>query len=187
MKLSRLFLAALIAGLFVSPSAHAVTASYYDVEAYNKNHLYGFEHDYLVDGVLENNKQILITYTATNVSPAFLLAQGNVAPGSLNLTALRTNLGSWFPLSTSYVFTETNSLNHTGTLTDTILIKNVSGFSETFAAYFLSIIKQVGCGSVVGVTAEISSVPLPPAFLLFASGLVALGGFAARKKANGSV
>jgi hypothetical protein len=203
MKLSRLFLAALIAGLFVSPGAHALALptsvdcpvgssplGSCGITRYDQPRFLGLaqEHDFMVSGVLENNTQILITYTATNVltSPLFYLTQGSAAPGSL-IGDVRNSISSWnvstWPaMSTSYVFTPTGLL--TGTLVDTILIKNTSGKAEAFAAYFLSVIAQFGCNPSVGVTAVISSIPLPPAILLFGSGLMGLAGFSKSRKAR---
>jgi hypothetical protein len=80
------------------------------------------------------------------------------------------------------------------TLTDTFVIQNSSMSNENFTLTIKGIAdakKQAAetngqpCNCALGYTVEsykVSSVPLPPTFLLFGSGLIALAGFSVSKK-----
>lgn len=133
-------------------------------------------YDYTVSGVLKKMTEISITFEAKGVKKDFDLDAGKAPPATLPKGVYPT----LFLSDLKVVPTTSHKKNYFYTLT----IENWTDKVESFTARFYAIIKQ-GQGGGVKIRYEASAVPLPPSFLLFASGLIALAGFAAYKKVGG--
>ncbi len=171
MKLSHLLVATLVAGLaFVSDAS----AANYGTTA----------------GLLDPNYQVVITYSGLPAGTLFDQSSYGIDGTTYTVTSHTTPTGSLtaaYSLDSSYKYTSLppNTLpvlvtaSITGT-TGIATIKNLSPTAVNFFSFF------TGVQGLSGITANavISQVPLPPAFVLFASGLIALAGFSMYKKAS---
>jgi hypothetical protein len=201
MKSFRFLAAALIAGLAFAPSAHATSvidlsgvsggSGYYTAISTSGGYVYfgvapGSSVLDTLSGNLAPDKEITISYTYLNLSPTYVGATVNGSNGTVGPTASVGALdGSGFvPLTTDPVTVTALPIIVTaglGPVSGTTVIENLSStLSATFSSAFQAV-ATTGPGELV-VSYNETSVPLPPAFLLFATGLAALAAFGAYKK-----
>ena len=191
MNFSQLFTAALIAGLALSSSANATnvdltrpTYSLGEIEAgpavnftaptinANGNNLeYG-----RVSGSLAADTKVVFTYTIsgnTNNSGKLFA----YSPYDSGLTASSNGQGNSTAYAPLVTLLANLSTPETGPKVGTATIKNSSSSAIKFIVYFLS-----NQASLNIKTSYVASAPLPPAVILFASGLLSLVGFASYRK-----
>jgi hypothetical protein len=184
MKLSELFAAVLTAGLLLSSSAYAAGVTLVPISVpvgtvgptsviapttthYSSDSISGFLYD--ISGVLDPDTTLSLTLTATPVYEAGVLTD--------------TTTGANAPIPKFGKIGLGDAVN--GELLKTITISNLTGAAEDFNAYFAAVIVAVKSGLVTISYKTASTVPLPPAALLFVSGLAVLAAFAARRRIFG--
>jgi hypothetical protein len=197
MKLSHLFIATLVAGLVASTGANAVIVTEPNVtltngsSSSNTQTITGSDfYNYSENGTLAPETQVIFTYVATNVQNVLLHEEAagvgaNGAPPLLFNPSQPSSQSSpqisgALPVLLTAYFTPT--VPGVGTLTGQITLQNLTNSVKDFSAIFVSFLTMAAGGGRVLVSAQASSVPLPPAVLLFASGLIAMAGFGAYKK-----
>jgi hypothetical protein len=204
MKISHLFIAALIAFLGFSASAEAASYGYtFSPVAVTKatyspkqvrSSLTGVsganDYTFTEAGTLAKNTKVTYTFTATNVLADSFYFESNLGTvGGTTKTLLFSSGGSstltvgGLPVLLTAAFTSTSST--LGTLVGTIVLTNMTTSIKNFAANFVAYLTQVS--GTITVTAFTSPVPLPPAAWLFISGLVVLAGFATYKRVRGQI
>ena len=128
---------------------------------------------YTYTGSLQNNTELTFTFFDT----------GRLLTGPLTSTG---TLGAMtFTSVAAMNSTTTNGASPVFVLSSlspnvafgSVVFENRSGVAESFTALFSGV--HFGAGSI---TTAVASVPLPPAMILFASGLIALAGFGAYRK-----
>lgn len=185
----RFFSMLAVAVLAFSPSAQAIEIGTLDVPVSVDSGSYalmassGIATDE-VHGYLASLSKIDMTYTLSG--NAFLVsAAANSSGASAGFTS--TNVGgvvNTYPISpvlSSLPVFVTANINAYGNVV-TLVVTNLSEAAVEFSSYFAAII-AASCNGVM-MSYQVSSVPLPPALLLFASGLAGLAGFSRVKKAR---
>ena len=199
MKFSRFLVAAIVVGLAFGSSANAATVNSSTVGSLptpsgsystSGTGAFGSIADTL-SGSLNPNTQITILYTYTNLNPAYLIetATGSNGLGQAISSLVATdNGGAYTQLSNNHTSTSASlpilATANFSQNNGTVVFKNLSsteaaGFSSVFNSIFLG-----NGGASILVSYNITNVPLPPALILFASGLIALAGFSMYKKAS---
>jgi hypothetical protein len=123
-------------------------------------------------------------------------AAGSSAAFSLNHPADTIGL-TWGTIDTYNTLTLTDSLNNVFAITGTDILNNFVSLGLDQGISQLDVVIHDGVGSITTAVltssrnsfeaGNFSAVPLPPTFLLFASGLIALAGFAVYKKARSQI
>lgn len=201
MKLSHLFVAALVASFALASSAGAATVppSSFGAPLSNATSPGFGEYDIpqgafsLLDsvvGYLAPNTKITFTYTVAKPLPYILTVNASGANSDGSATASGAYVDETaFPTQVSstvaalpIIVTAGFNANAVGTTIIENFSSLIASFTSSFAAYLLSPI----AGTSLHVDWVISSVPLPGAFLLFGSGLAALAGVGAHKRSRRS-
>jgi len=193
MKISRLFAGVLMAGMLLSSASFAATVDIPGILSNGDSHTYHSNsmgsgkvtYDYIVKGVLSAKTQIVLTLTvelnkyATIISDSVKTRFGTDS-GSTGYNRHIAELKMFFTAFTPSAF-QTNG----NTLTTSLTIANTSSTYLAFAGEInamIELIKRCGGKGLITLSYNVTSTPLPASLLLFASGLTALGGFAARKR-----
>ncbi len=204
MKFSKFFAAAaLIAGVVFSAKADAVsyTDTYSDVsvssgtyatETLLANRLTsGFTgYNFSESGTLAAHTAVTFTYAATNVfaQSYFEFVTGTLDGATESISfdgdALSPLVVGALPLLVEASYAGTGIVAPLGALSGRITLQNLSSVAVDFGAYFKSVV--LGDNSQLTVTAITSSIPLPPAVLLFGTALVGTGLARFRKVRKGA-
>jgi hypothetical protein len=206
MKLARLFAAALVVGFAFISSAQALPIPGSTLASPSDNGDYG-NYDVtapasklttdILTGYLATNSMITITYTAKGVDPKYVSINATGANGLGQTTASVYAKGSplavytdptidtYAPFPLLIVSTAGIDL---GLGEGKVMITNLSStMVANISSVFKILVSRGSDGEAFNVSWNVTSVPLPPAFLLFASGLIALVGFSLYKRAYGRV
>jgi hypothetical protein len=210
MKLSPLFAAAILAGVAFAPNAQASDVNFngpnYNMGtvatgqtgtiATNPKTVTGGAEYALASGTLSPDTEIVFTYTGIpgTTAPKVLTAIGTYIDSGLTYYTTSQDNGSGaitvaysidpgLPPGVTVLSGSLPVLVTANIGSGKTVIENLSSLDVSFSSY----LKATRGLSGITATYNVSSVPLPPAFLLFASGLIALAGFAAYKKAGSQV
>jgi hypothetical protein len=207
MKLSHLFAMALVVGFAYVPSAQAVAVdpcpSFFGspnvmplgtlvAPASGCYHVNESTADLNVhdamDGSLAPNTMITITYSYAGLSPWLLSVDANGANGEgasvVSVSAISGDSGSVVDSSSVNPFIIVLAKLDLDNSLGIAIIKNLSSVSASFHSIFNAEIDNPTYGGNVLVSYGVTPVPLPPAFLLFASCVIALAGFSMYRKAR---
>jgi hypothetical protein len=143
-----------------------------------------------MNGTLAANSEVTFTYNYTGLTPAALsmtgigsnsggLAYTSVSGFNSNGTLLYGTQNQSTSSPTLPIFVTASLTPSSGTASTTIV--NASSSSVNFSSIFQDIIFSISSGALTS-SYKVSAVPLPASLVLFASGLLALAGFAAYRK-----
>ena len=140
--------------------------------------------EYVLQGLLASNTKIVFDYLASASGIDHLLSGNLASQGQLGLGPLvasssngLTQNGVLPVITTAFMF---GGFAANGTVT----LENLTGAAESFTAMFTTPNLGTNTGTIYTL---VSGVPLPPAMILFASGLIALAGFGAYRKNRGQI
>jgi uncharacterized protein YraI len=184
MKSSNLLAVAVLAGMAISPSAHALTFSQSFGTVADTTSPVSMTFgpstslNYDASGVLPADTEIVFTYSANKTGGIDLVAGGSNSV----VNASAVSFGSASSSSVAPILAFANLGGGAASVT----IENTGLTPESFQALFSSLF-GTGHGSSFTVGYSVSSVPLPASLVLFGTGLLALVGFSSMRKNRDSI
>jgi hypothetical protein len=180
-KFTALFAAALIGGAAFAPTAQAATVnmSLGTLDAGASGSYIGSpvnNLDYTATGKVAADTEAVFTLSASSLPAGLLSAAGSLGKNASLVSASASSIGTLSSIGSLPVIAVAYLTGGYATVT----IENLTSKAEAFTTYFTDAITKGK--SVFNVSYTVSSVPLPETALLFATGLIALAGFAYRKK-----